>query len=258
MVGRELENEFPRVELQRGKEILEIRNLNAGMIHDVTLTLYQGEVLGLAGLVGSGRTELARVIFGADPRESGEIRLEGKPIHPHSPGEAIDLGIGLLTEDRNKYGLIMQMNIRENVTLSNLREVIQGLFISRTKEKAIASRYVDDLRIKTPSIDQEVEALSGGNRQKVVLARWLFTQSKVLIFDEPTAGIDVGVKFEIYNLIINLAEKGIGVLVISSELPELLGICTRIAVMHEGRLMGVLEKSEATQEKIMTLATGGG
>ncbi|MEK9136504.1 MAG: sugar ABC transporter ATP-binding protein, partial [Bacteroidota bacterium] len=258
MVGRELENEFPHVELQRGNEILRIEQLNAGMLRDVNLTVYQGEVLGLAGLVGAGRTELARVVFGADPIESGDILLEGKPIHPRSPREAIDLGIGLLTEDRNKYGLIMQMNIRENISLSNLREVLRGLFINRTKENAVARRYSDDLRIKTPSIEQEVEALSGGNRQKVILARWLFTQSKVLIFDEPTAGIDVGVKYEIYNLINNLAQKGIGLLVISSDLPELLGVCTRIAVMHEGSLMGVLDKSDATQEKIMMLATGGG
>jgi ribose transport system ATP-binding protein len=257
MVGRELENEFPRVNLQRGDEILRIENLNAGMLRNVHLTLYRGEILGLGGLVGSGRSELARAIFGADPREAGEILLEGKPIHPRSPREAIDLGIGLLTEDRNKYGLIMQMNIRENLSLSNLREVLSGLLISRTKENAVARRYADDLRIKTPSIEQEVEALSGGNRQKVVLARWLFTQSKVLIFDEPTAGIDVGVKYEIYSLINNLAQKGIGVMVISSELPELLGICSRIAVMHEGRLMEVLDHDEATQERIMTLATGG-
>ncbi|MBM2840273.1 MAG: Ribose import ATP-binding protein RbsA, partial [Bacteroidetes bacterium] len=257
MVGRELENEFPRINLQRGNEILRIEKLNAGMLRDVNLTLYQGEILGLSGLVGAGRSELARIIFGADPRDSGEILLEGKPVHPRSPREAIDLGIGLLTEDRNKYGLVMQMNVRENLTLSNLREVVSGLFINRTKENAVAQQYTGDLRIKTPSIEQEVEALSGGNRQKVVLARWLFTQSKVLIFDEPTAGIDVGVKFEIYNLINNLAQKGIGVVVISSELPELLGICNRIAVMHEGRLMKVLERDEATQERIMTLATGG-
>lgn len=257
MVGRELENEFPRVNLQRGNEILRIENLNAGMLRNVNITLYRGEILGLGGLVGSGRSELAHVIFGADPREAGEILLEGKPIHPRSPHEAIDLGIGLLTEDRNKYGLIMQMNVRENLTLSNLREVVNGFFISRTKENAVARRHADDLRIKTPSIEQEVEALSGGNRQKVVLARWLFTQSKVLIFDEPTAGIDVGVKYEIYHLINNLAQKGIGVMVISSELPELLGICNRIAVMQEGRLMKVLDHDEATQERIMTLATGG-
>lgn len=257
MVGRELENEFPRVELQQEGEILRVKNLDAGMLCDINLALHRGEILGLAGLVGAGRTELARVIFGADPKERGEILLEGAPIHPHSPREAIDLGIGLLTEDRNKYGLIMQMNVRENVTLSNLHQVLSGLFLSRVKENVAVQQYFNDLRIKAPSIEQEVEALSGGNRQKVVLARWLFTQSKVLIFDEPTAGIDVGVKFEIYNLINNLAKKGIGVIVISSDLPELLGICTRIAVMHEGRLMGVLARRDATQEKIMTLATGG-
>ncbi len=257
MVGRELENEFPRVELQQEREILRIENLDAGMLHGVNLSLYRGEILGLAGLVGAGRTELARVIFGADPKERGEILLEGTSIHPHSPREAIDLGIGLLTEDRNKYGLIMQMNVRENVTLSNLQQVLSGFFVNRSKENAAVQQFSTDLRIKTPSIEQEVEALSGGNRQKVVLARWLFTRSKVLIFDEPTAGIDVGVKFEIYNLINNLAKKGIGVMVISSDLPELLGICTRIAVMHEGRLMGVLARKEASQEKIMTLATGG-
>lgn len=257
MVGRELESEFPSVELKRGNEILRIENVRAGLLQDVSLTLHQGEVLGLAGLVGAGRTELARVIFGADEREAGEIYLEGRAINPRSPREAIDLGIGLLTEDRNKFGLVMQMNIRENITLSNLTQVLRGFFISRIKESAVASRYANDLRIKTPSIEQEVETLSGGNRQKVVLARWLFTQSKVLIFDEPTSGIDVGVKFEIYTLINNLAQKGIGVLMISSELPELLGLCTRIVVMHEGRMMGELARGDATQERIMAMAVGG-
>jgi ribose transport system ATP-binding protein len=258
MVGRTLENEFPNIELTQGKEILRVDGLNAGMLKNVSFTLHKGEVLGLAGLVGAGRTELARVIFGADVKESGTILLEGTPIDPRSPREAIDLGIGLLTEDRNKYGLVMQMNIRENVTLSNLGVVLKGMFINRNKENAVTSQYVANLRIKTPTIEQEVEALSGGNRQKVILARWLFTQSKVLIFDEPTAGIDVGVKFEIYNLINSLAQRGIGVLVISSDLPELLGMCSRIVVMHEGKIMGGFEKSMATQEKIMALATGGG
>jgi ABC-type sugar transport system ATPase subunit len=151
----------------------------------------------------------------------------------------------------------MQMNIRENMSLSNLREVLHGLFINRSKENTVARQFADDLRIKASSIEQEVETLSGGNRQKVVLARWLFMQSKVLIFDEPTAGIDVGVKFDIYTIINNLAQKGIGIIVISSDLPELLGICTRIAVMYDGRIMSVLERSAATQEMIMTLATGG-
>src|SRR6185436_8071313 len=159
----------------------------------------------------------------------------------------------LLTEDRNKYGLIMKMNVRENITLSNLKEVVRGFFVRRAPEVDAATKFMESLRIKTPSIEREVENLSGGNRQKVVLARWLFTNSKLLLFDEPTVGIDVGVKFEIYTLMLNLAARGIGVLVISSDLPELLGLADRIAVMCEGRIAGVLSRSEATQEKIMHL-----
>ena len=257
MVGRELEQEYPKIDLKRGEEILRIENLNAGILKDIDLTIYRGEILGFSGLVGAGRSELARIIFGADPKESGSIYLDGKEINLHSPRQAFVLGIGLLTEDRNKYGLIMQMNVRENISLSNLNSVVKGLFINRSKENSIANKFTKDLRIKTPSIEQEVENLSGGNRQKVVLARWLFTKSKLLIFDEPTVGIDVGVKYEIYNLINQLAKDGMGVIVISSDLPELLGISDRVAVMCEGKLSGVLSRSEATQEKIMTLATGG-
>ncbi|MEK6570923.1 MAG: ATP-binding cassette domain-containing protein, partial [Bacteroidota bacterium] len=174
-----------------------------------------------------------------------------------SPREAIDLGIGLLTEDRNRFGLIMQMSVKENISLPNLKTLLRGVFIDRKKEKDATSHYVDQLSIKTPSLAQPVEYLSGGNRQKVVLARWLFTKCKLLIFDEPTAGIDVGVKYEIYNIINQLAAKGIGIIVISSQLPELLGICSRLGVMCEGRLTGTLSREEATQEKVMTLATGG-
>jgi len=255
MVGRELENEYPKIEIQRGKEILRLEHVSGNSVQDVNLILHRGEILGIAGLVGAGRSELARLIFGADERDNGTIILDGKEISPRSPREAIDLGIGLLTEDRNKFGLIMQMGVKENITLSNLRELVGKLFINRTKEIEVARKYVDDLRIKTPSFEQLVENLSGGNRQKVVLARWLYTKSKVLIFDEPTAGIDVGVKFEIYNLINQLAKEGIGVIVISSDMLELLGICDRIAVMCEGRLTGMLSREEATQEKIMALAT---
>ena len=256
MVGRALEDEYPRVALKQGQEILRLNNVNSGMLKDVNLTLHRGEIFGLAGLVGAGRTELARVVFGADLLESGEIFLDGIRIHPRSPREAIDLGIGLLTEDRNRFGLIMQMSIRENISLPSLRQVLKGPFINRASEIAAAHRFSDELHIKAPTVEQQVEALSGGNRQKVVLARWLFTRSKVLIFDEPTSGIDVGVKYEIYNLINNLAQSGIGVMMISSDLPELLGICTRIAVMHEGRLMGVLDRGDASQERIMTMAVG--
>jgi ribose transport system ATP-binding protein len=256
MVGRELENEYPKIELQRGKEILRVENLSAGILQDIHFTLHQGEIFGLAGLVGAGRSELAQVIFGANAKDGGKIFLDGREINPRSPREAINLGIGLLTEDRNRYGLLMQMGIRENISLANLRALCAGPFINKKKETGSAQKYVDELRIKTPDLEQRVENLSGGNRQKVVLARWLFTRSKVLIFDEPTAGVDVGVKYEIYNLINQLAKDGIGVLVISSDLPELLGICDRIAVMCEGRFAGIVPREQATQEKIMMLATG--
>jgi ribose transport system ATP-binding protein len=256
MVGRELEQEFPRIEPERGAEILRIENLSSGILKDISLTVYRGEVLGLAGLVGAGRSELARIMFGTDTKDEGRIFLEGKEISVTSPREAIDLGIGLLTEDRNKYGLIMQMNVRENISLSNLRQVAGRFFINRVEENSVAENFRQALRIRTPSINQKVEALSGGNRQKVVLARWLFTKSKLLIFDEPTAGIDVGVKLEIYNLINQLVKEEIGIIVISSDLPELLGICHRVAVMCEGRITGILAGKETTQERVMTLATG--
>ncbi len=257
MVGRELEQEYPKVELERGEEILRIEDLYSGMLKNINLSLYRGEILGLAGLIGAGRSELARAIFGVDPIKSGTVKLDGIPIGPSSPREAIELGIGLLTEDRNRYGLIMHMNVRENISLSNLGKVLKGPFINISKEVQAAEKFSTDLQIKTPTIEEEVEHLSGGNRQKVVLARWLFTNSKLLIFDEPTAGIDVGVKFEIYNLINQLAREGVGVMVISSDLPELLGICDRIGVMCEGRLSGILDRNEMTQENVMMLATGG-
>jgi ribose transport system ATP-binding protein len=255
MVGRDLENEYPKAQLQRGEALLQLEHINGGRLRDIGLTLYRGEVLGLAGLVGAGRTELARVLFGADPKTGGRIVLEGREVAPRTPHDAIACGIGLLTEDRNQYGLVMQMNIRENISLSNLRDVMSGPFVDRSKERAVARRFADDLRIKTPDLEASVDTLSGGNRQKVILARWLNTRAKVLIFDEPTAGIDVGVKYEIYLLINRLAQDGIGVVVISSDLPELLGICDRIAVMCEGAVTGVLERHEATQEKVMELAT---
>jgi len=258
MVGRELEQEYPKIDLVRGEELLRVEHLDAGMLKDITFSLYRGEILGCAGLVGAGRSELASVLFGATPKERGRVLFDGVEVAPRSPREAIDLGIGLLTEDRNRYGLIMHMSVRENISLSNLRKVVKRFFIHRPSEESVARQFSDDLRIKTPTIEQEVEHLSGGNRQKVVLARWLFTRSKLLIFDEPTSGIDVGVKYEIYQLINRLAKEGIGVLVISSELPELLGISDRVVVMHEGRIAGILARAEATPERVMTLATGGG
>ena len=255
MVGRELENEFPSVTLQRGDEILRVEHLSTDRLKDISFSLFRGEVLGLAGLVGAGRTELARTLFGADERKEGRIFLEGQEIDPHSPHDAVRSGLALLTEDRNRLGLVMDMNVRENISLANLQELLSGMFIDRVEESHAARRYVDDLRIRPPGTEREVRELSGGNRQKVVLARWLNMKAKVLIFDEPTAGIDVGAKYEIYTIINKLAHEGTGVIIISSDLPELLGMCNRIMVMCEGRIMGALEREEATQERVMELAT---
>ncbi|MGB2868890.1 MAG: sugar ABC transporter ATP-binding protein [Bacteroidota bacterium] len=255
MVGRPLEDEFPHAELARSEEILRVEGLGSHSVHNVSFSLQKGEILGLAGLVGAGRTELARILFGADQAHQGTMLLEGKKILPRSPQKAIEAGIGLLTEDRNSQGLFLQMNVRENISAANLDSLCTGPFVRRKDEDAVAKRYINRLQVKTPDSETCVETLSGGNRQKVVLARWLFADSKVLIFDEPTVGIDVGVKYEIYELINDLAKNGVGVIVISSDMPELLGICTRIAVMCEGRITGFLTREEATQEKIMELAT---
>jgi ABC-type sugar transport system ATPase subunit len=204
--------------------------------------------------VGAGRTEIARIIFGTDPLESGKIVFRGKEVRPGSPRGAIDLGIGYLSEDRNNEGLLLQMSVRENITLSSLDAVRRGWFVDRDLEKQACDRFIKQLTIKTPDMNRRAEELSGGNRQKVILARWLMTNSRVLIFDEPTAGIDVGVKFEIYSLIDTLASGGMGIIVISSDLPELLGISDRIAVVSGGTVTGLLDRADATQEKIMELA----
>ncbi len=254
MVGRELENEYPRIESKPGREVLRVQNLNSDRLKNINFSLYTGEVLGLAGLVGAGRSDLANIIFGADKKSSGEIYLEGQEVNFKDPKDAIDIGIALLTEDRNLYGLIMQMSIRENISISNLISLLKGPFIQNKKENKVANEYLDKLKIKAPSIETKVESLSGGNRQKVVLARWLFTNAKVIIFDEPTVGIDVGVKFEIYNLINRLVEEGIGVIVISSDMPELIGISHRIIVMSNGEISGELAGDKIQQEKIMELA----
>jgi ribose transport system ATP-binding protein len=258
MVGRELTQEFPKKKFQRGKEVLRLENISKkGKINDVNLSVYQGELLGIGGLVGAGRTELAQIIFGADKKDSGQLFLDGNNVQITSPTDAIKYGIALLTEDRNKKGLILDMTVAENITLSNLKDLLKNGMIDKGKEKSIVDKFVKELNIKTPTIKQVVRNLSGGNRQKVILARWLFTNSRLVIFDEPTRGIDVGAKLEIYHLINKLLEQGIAVIMISSELPELLGMCDKIAVMHNGKIKGVLDHKEASQEKVMILATGG-
>jgi ribose transport system ATP-binding protein len=258
MVGRELKDAIPKVPAQPGDIALKIKHLNrTGVLHDINFEVRKGEVLGLAGLVGAGRTETARAIFGADPIDSGEIEILGKPVKVRSPQDAIKHGIGLVTEDRKQQGLVLGMAVRENTTLANLDLLATLGFIKRKEEREVAEKYRKDLSIKTPTIEQTVQNLSGGNQQKVVLAKWLFTGSKVLIFDEPTRGIDVGAKSEIYKLMNELAARGVAIIMISSELPEILGMSDRILVMHEGRIAGELSRAEADQESIMHLATGG-
>lgn len=258
MVGRELKEAIPKVPAETGPPALSVKHLTRrGVLHDISFEVRQGEILGLAGLVGAGRTETARAIFGADPIDGGTIEVFGKPVRIRSPQDAIHYGIGLVTEDRKQQGLVLGMAVRENNTLAHLDALATLGFIRMREERQVAEKFRSNLGIKTPSIEQVTQNLSGGNQQKVVLAKWLFTGSKVLIFDEPTRGIDVGAKSEIYKLMNELAAQGVAILMISSELPEVLGMSDRILVMHEGRIMGELSRAEATQEKIMHLATGG-
>lgn len=257
MVGRELKESIPKKAVPAGDVVLEVRDLTRkGVFRNISFSVRAGEVLGIGGLVGAGRTEVARAIFGADPLDGGEIFIRGKKATPHSPREAISLGIGLVPEDRKTLGLILGMAVRENTTLANLGSLTTLGFVNRVREREVAEEYRRTLRIRTPHVEQEARNLSGGNQQKVVLAKWLFTDSQLLIFDEPTRGIDVGSKVEIYELMNELAAQGRAMIMISSELPELLGMSDRILVMHEGRVAGELSRDEATQERVMRLATG--
>ncbi|MFN8379663.1 MAG: sugar ABC transporter ATP-binding protein [Anaerolineae bacterium] len=256
MVGRDLSEQFPKEIVPRGEEALRVEGLTQiGHLLDISFSAYAGEVLGIAGLVGAGRTELVRAIFGADPIDSGRVYVHGEPVRLRNPGDAIRHGIGLLTEDRKRQGLILQMGTRENITLTVLRSLTQGQLTNKKKESAVAQQFIDRLSIKTPSQDQLAINLSGGTQQKVVLAKWMATEPRVLIFDEPTRGIDVGAKVEIYKLMNQLASEGIAILMVSSELPEILGMSDRILVLREGRLTGILTREEASQERIMALAT---
>jgi ribose transport system ATP-binding protein len=258
MVGRELRDEFPPRETRPGGTRLAVRGLRRGQeVRDVSFEVRRGEVLALTGLVGAGRTETARLIFGADAREAGEITLDGKPLRIRSPREAIANGIGLLTEDRKGQGLVLAHGVRENFGLPNLTWLSRAGFVRRREERAVFGRLIESMRIKVSHQEQPARNLSGGNQQKVVLAKWLARQCEVLIFDEPTRGVDVGAKFEIYQLINDLAAQGKAIVMISSELPEVLGMADRIIVMHRGRVMGEFPDARAaTQEQIMELAFG--
>jgi len=258
MVGRELGEMYPRAEVQRQDVVLEALDLrDARELRGVDLRLHCGEILGVAGLVGAGRTALAETLFGIRPAVAGEVWLEGRRVKLSSPGEAIRLGMGFVPEDRKLQGLFLNMAVRENIVLSAMDEVTRWGFVNFTRADRMAREFVDKLDIRTPSLRQRVRNLSGGNQQKVIIARWLTLKPRVLILDEPTRGIDVGAKAEIHALMSQLAREGVGVLMISSELPEVLGVSDRILVMHEGRVAGEFDRDEATQDDIMRAATGG-
>ncbi len=256
MVGRSLSTDERPPARRIGEPVLEVEHLHTrDLVRDVSFTLHRGEILGFAGLMGAGRTEVARAVVGADPA-TGTVRVNGREVSIRNPADAVAHGIGYLSEDRKRYGLLLDQSVRNNIALSSLRSFTNPLGLIRERGIAAQAREkVDALRIKTPSVNQIARNLSGGNQQKVILARWLARDCDVLIVDEPTRGIDVGAKDEIYALLNELADQGTSVIVISSELPEVIRLSDRIAVMCEGRITGVLEAGEATQERIMELAT---
>jgi ribose transport system ATP-binding protein len=259
MVGRELDDQFPqRTSVPTDEVLLSVRGLTrAGVFGPVDFELRRGEILGFAGLMGAGRTEVARAIFGADPISAGTIVLNGTSIEIRNPVDAISQGIAYLSEDRKSEGLALSMPVATNITLTDIAAVSNRAgFIDFAQEDAFARKYIDMLGIKTPSPKQLVRHLSGGNQQKVVIGKWLFRGSRILFFDEPTRGIDVGAKLAIYELLDRLAADGIGIVLISSELPEILGMTDRVAVFHEGKIRTVLQTRDTSQAEIMHFASG--
>jgi ABC-type sugar transport system ATPase subunit len=255
MVGRDIANLYPKPEVSIGEVMLRVEGITRNhVLHDCSFEVHAGEIVGFAGLIGAGRTELARAVFGADPIDAGTVWLNGKKLRIKTPAQAIDAGIGYLTEDRKGNGLAMSLGIDKNITLANLPMFANMLNLK--KEKQIALRSRDLLNIRTPSVQRRVEVLSGGNQQKVIVARWLETNSRVLFFDEPSRGIDVGAKAEMFELIGRLAQQGHAIVLISSYLPELLNMCDRILVLHEGRIAGSLSHEQFSEERVIALATG--
>jgi rhamnose transport system ATP-binding protein len=260
MVGRELSTVFPKREVTRGAVVLELRQLGcaAANIHQVNLQIRAGEIVGLAGLVGAGRTELARTIFGLTPADEGEIVLHGARITINQPTDAIQHGIAYVPEDRRRHGVVLDLPISQNVSLASLDRLASRGALDFARERELAREYVERFAVKTPALFATAGTLSGGNQQKVALSRWLATEPRVLILDEPTQGIDVGAKSEIHALMCDLAAQGIAILMISSELPEVLGMSDRIAVMHAGTIAGVLDRVVATPQNVLALALGHG
>lgn len=258
MIGRKLSTMFPKRQVSIGDEILRVEGLSGARFSDISFSVRQGEVLGLAGLVGSGRTEIVRAIFGADKKEHGDVFLRGQKVKIRSPYDAVRAGISLVPESRKEQGLVVDFPICANITMANIRSVTTAAGVLQHKrERALANDLVEKLTIKTSGIDLAARKLSGGNQQKVVLAKWFNTQSDVIIFDEPTRGVDVGAKVEIYNLINDFANRKFGVIIISSELNEIIGMCDRVVVISEGRNMGEIEKKDLKELEIMKLAVGG-
>jgi ribose transport system ATP-binding protein len=255
MVGREVSNLYPKPEAEIGDVLLRVEGISREGVKDCSFEVRSGEILGFAGLVGAGRTELARAVFGADPVDSGRVELEGREIRVRSPQSAIDAGIGYLTEDRKGAGLALQLGIDQNITLANV-PIARAGFLDLGAEQRVARDRCEQLAIQAPTIKRKVQVLSGGNQQKVVVAKWLETHARALFFDEPSRGIDVGAKAEMFGLIGDLAKEGRGIVLISSYLPELLNMCDRILVMRDGRVAGVLEREEFSEERIVSLATG--
>ena len=258
MVGRDIGDTYSGLSRNDkiGDVLLEVNNLETDILHDVSFKLRRGEIVGFAGLIGAGRTEVARAIFGADPIISGEVKLEGNPVHFKSPSDAVENGIALCPEDRKEQGLVLFRSIRDNITMPILSKVRKKLFLDNHFEDAISIEAINRYSIKTPSVDKTVVELSGGNQQKVILGRWTSSQmtTKVLILDEPTKGIDVGTKAEVYQMICDFAKQGIGVILISSELTEVINIADTIVVMHSGHITGQVRREDATEEKILALA----
>jgi len=256
MVGRKLEDQYPYLQKELGDTVLEVDHISNKYVKNITFGLKKGEILGVAGLMGSGRTELAKTIFGHYKMNEGQIKIEGKILTIKSEEDAINAGIAYVSEDRKKDGLVLGMSVKDNISLSALRDLAKGILIDLKKEARIAEDYIEKLSIKTPSVTQLVKNLSGGNQQKISISKNLLTDPKVLILDEPTRGIDVGAKKEIYELMNRFKSDGMSVLMISSEIPELLGMCDRIMVMNEGKLKGIISREEASQESIMRMAVG--
>lgn len=258
MIGREIGERFPARDAKIGKEMLRVEGLTKGKtFKDVNFSVKAGEVLGVSGLMGAGRTEIMHAIFGNLPFESGKIFIEGKEVTIKNAREAINAGIGFITEDRKTEGLLLEKSISENIALANLGKISDKSVVKKSKVDELVKKGIDEFHIKCFGPDHECNNLSGGNQQKVVFAKWVYTDPKILILDEPTRGVDIGAKKEIYSVINDLAAKGVAIILVSSELPEVLGMSDRIMVVHEGKITGIIDAKEADQEKVMTLATGG-